>query len=380
MNPEFSQILHTVVRTMVTAISSASLYSLDHPQVVKLYTTSLTELEKLLAEAPELSLLLIDNEFVSEGVSLGNTLYMSRFAESLKARGIGHLKFTAGITQDEVRYLIESLRKGNKSAELRPTEHLRFGKVEVRYTRGEGAEDDTAEFRKLAAFSEMPTAELHRLMEIYDGVRRHRKLRINGVEEIVSGFIQTFTDQIDPILAISPLKALDEYTFTHATNVCILNIAQAMSLGIEGQLLHDIGIAAMLHDMGKLFIPEEILTKPGKLDEKEWEIMKLHPARGAQYLLNTPGVPQVAVLSAFEHHLHYDLSGYPEVHKGWDQHLCSHMTAISDFFDALRSIRSYRESIGYDEVAGMMLGLSGKQLHPLLVKNFLGLLYKASTI
>ena len=380
MNPDFTKTIHTFVRTMVTAISSADLYTLDHPQVIKLYTTALAELEKLFAKTQELSLLLIDNEFVFEGVALENTLYMSSFAEFLKTKGIGHLKFIAGITADELRFLIHVLRKSNKSPEINSTEHLRFGNVEVRYIRDEGAEDDTLEFRKLAAFSEMPTKELHRLMEIYDGVRRHRKLKINGVEEIVSGFIQTFKDQIDPILAISPLKALDEYTFTHATNVCILNIAQAMALGIDGQLLHDIGIAAMLHDMGKLFIPEEILTKPGNLDAKEWEIMKLHPARGAQYLLNTPGVPQVAVLSAFEHHLYYDLSGYPKVHKGWDQHICSQMTAVSDFFDALRSIRSYRESIGYDEVAAMMLNLSGKQLHPLLVKNFLGLLHKATTI
>ena len=380
MNPDFIHIFHTFVRTIVTAISSAGLYSLDHPQVIKLYSSALLELEQLLSETAELSLLLIDNEFVSEGTALGNSLYMSRFAELLKAKGIGHIKFIAGIQRDELRYLVEALRKANKGADMHPTEHLRFGKVEVRYTREAGAEDDTTEFRKLAAFSEMPTEELHRLMEIYDGVRRHRKLKINGVEEIVSGFIQTFKDQIDPILAISPLKALDEYTFTHATNVCILNLAQAMSLGFDGQVLHEIGIAAMLHDMGKLFIPEEILTKTGKLDEKEWEIMKLHPARGAQYLLNTPGVPQMAILSAFEHHMYYNLSGYPKVHKGWELHICSQMTAISDLFDALRSIRSYRESIEYDQVATIMLNVSGKQLHPLLVKNFLGLLYKASTI
>jgi len=380
MNPDFIQIIHAFVRTMVTAVSSAALYSLDHPQVDKLCATAQKELEKLLNETPELSLLLIDNEFVLDGAALGNTMYMARFAEYLKARGIGHLKFMAGITRAELRYLIETLKKGQHIAEITPTEHIRFGKVEVRYARTEDAEDDTAEFRRLAAFAEMPTEELHRLMEIYDGVRRHRKLKINGVEEIVSSFIQTFKDQVDPILAISPLKALDEYTFTHATNVCILNIAQAMSLGIDGQQLHEIGVAAMLHDMGKLFIPEEILIKPGKLDPDEWELMKQHPARGAQYLLNTPGVPQVAVLSAFEHHLYYDLSGYPAVHKGWDQHICSQMTAVSDFFDALRSIRTYRASVDYNEVAAMMLNAAGKQLNPLLVKNFLGLLYKATKI
>lgn len=380
MNSQFIKVIHNFVRNIATAVSNASLYSLGHPQVTRLCAQSHEELESVLTESREISLLLIDNELISEGASLGSSLYISRFIQLLKTRGIGHIKLTAGITLDELRHLVESLRKGTGSTESRSTEHLQFGKVEVRYALEDDQDNATAELRLLAAFAEMPDEELHRLMEIYDGVRRHRKLSMNGVDEIVSSFIQTFKAHIDPMLAISPLKAVDEYTFTHATNVCILNIAQAMALGIDGQMLHEIGIAAMLHDMGKLFIPEEILTKPGKLDEKEWEIMKLHPVRGAQYLLNTPGVPQLAVVTAFEHHLNYDLSGYPTVYKGWDQHVCSQMTMISDFFDALRSIRSYRGSVGYDEVAAMMLEVSGTQLNPLLVKNFLGILYKATRI
>jgi len=380
MKTQFTKTIHNFVRNMATAVSNASLYSLDHPQVTRLCGHSLAELESILLESREISLLLIDNELISGGVSLGSSLYISRFVQLLKTRGIGHIKLTAGITVDELRHLVESLRKGNRDAETRSTEHLCFGKVEVRYALNEDEDSGASELRKLAAFAEMPDEELHRLMEIYDGVRRHRKLRVNGVDEIVSGFIQTFKAHINPILAISPLKAVDEYTFTHATNVCILNLAQAMALGIDGQLLHEIGIAAMLHDMGKLFIPEEILTKPGKLDEKEWELMRLHPLRGAQYLLSAPGVPQLAVITAFEHHLQYDLSGYPKVHKGWEQHLCSQMTTISDFFDALRSIRSYRTSVGYAEVATMMIEMSGTQLNPLLVKNFLGLLHKATRI
>jgi len=380
MNPQFTKIIHDFVRNMATAVANASLYSLDHPQVTRLCGHSLSELESILLESPEISLLLIDNELVSEGVSLGGGLYISRFVQLLKNRGIGHIKLTAGITVDELLHLVESLRKGPQNTETRSTEHLRFGKVEVRYALNDDEDSGTTELRKLALFAEMPETELYRLMEIYDGVRRHRKLRVNGVDEIVSSFIQTFKAHIDPMLAISPLKAIDEYTFTHSTNVCILNLAQAMALGIDGQLLHDIGIAAMLHDMGKLFIPEEILTKPGKLDEKEWELMKLHPVRGAQYLLSAPGVPQLAVITAYEHHMNYDLSGYPQVQKGWKQHLCSQMTTISDFFDALRSIRSYRASVGYDEVAAMMLEMSGTQLNPLLIKNFLGLLHKATKI
>jgi HD-GYP domain-containing protein (c-di-GMP phosphodiesterase class II) len=380
MNPQFTKIIHDFVRNMTTAVANASLYSLDHPQVTRLCSHSLSELESIFTESEEISLLLIDSELVSEGIPLGSGLYISRFIQLLKNKGIGHIKLTAGITVDELRHLVDSLRKGSMNAETSSTEHLRFGKVAVRYALNDHEDSGTAELRKLAVFAEMPDAELHRLMEIYDGVQRHRKLRVNGVDEIVSSFIQTFKAHIDPILAISPLKALDEYTFTHSTNVCILNLAQAMALGIDGQLLHEIGLAAMLHDMGKLFIPEDVLTKTGKLDEKEWELMKLHPVRGAQYLLSTPGVPQLAVITAFEHHMNYDLSGYPQVPTGWRQHLCSQMTTISDFFDAMRTTRSYRASVGYDEVSAMMLEMSGTQMNPLLVTNFLGLLNKATRI
>ncbi|RNC66357.1 MAG: HD domain-containing protein, partial [Desulfuromonadales bacterium] len=228
-----------------------------------------------------------------------------------------------------------------------------------------------------ASFAEFTEEELSRLIEIYDEVRRHRKLKVVGVYEIVAGFIRTFRNEMDPLLAISPLKALDEYTFTHSTNVCILNLAQAMALGIEGQLLHDIGMAGMLHDVGKLFIPEEILVKPGGLDGREWELMKLHPLKGAQYLVNTPGVPLLAVMAAYEHHMRYDFSGYPRVAEGWQQNLVSQMTAISDVFDALRTHRIYQQAQSFEAIAVLMLDLAGIELNPLLVRNFLGLVQRA---
>ena len=176
------------------------------------------------------------------------------------------------------------------------------------------------------------------------------------------------------MLAMASLRSTDEYTFTHSTNVCILNIAQAMALGIEGQLLHDIGIAAMLHDIGKLFIPEEILTKTDKLTPEEFEIMKQHPALGAKHLLDTPGVPRLAVTTAYEHHLKYNLSGYPQVQAGWQPNLCSQLTMISDFFDALRTRRSYRDPIELRRIARMMWDMMGTDLHPVLTRNFLQIL------
>lgn len=96
--------------------------------------------------------------------------------------------------------------------------------------------------------------------------------------------------------------------------------------------------------------------------------------KGARYLLETTGVPRLAVIVAYEHHLKFSLSGYPNVSQNWQQNICSHMTTISDFFDALRTRRSYREPMHMREIAGMMLDMMGTELHPVLARNFLRIL------
>ncbi len=201
-----------------------------------------------------------------------------------------------------------------------------------------------------------------------------------GLLEIVHGFIAAVRNEADPLLAVAPLRATDEYTFIHSMNICILNLAQAMALGIEGPLLHDIGIAALLHDAGKFFVPEDVLNKPGRLDEAEWKIIRRHPLKGAQYLLDTPGVPHLAVITAFEHHLKYDSTGYPAVPDHWQQNLCSQMTAVSDICDAMRTKRPYQEALGMDVVSRRMLDLSGTVLQPSLSGNLLKIINRYSEV
>ena len=221
---------------------------------------------------------------------------------------------------------------------------------------------------------DISSEELARVMEVYEAVQNNKQLHVVGLSEIVGGFIDVFAGYSDPLLTLVPLRNMDEYTFTHSLNVCLLNLAQATALGVEGQMLHDLGLSAMLHDVGKLFIPEEILNKPGKLDEKEWLLMKEHPVRGAEYLLDTPGVPRMAVINAYEHHLRFDLRGYPHVKDDWQQNLCSQITTISDIYDSLRTKRPYREPIDRSTVLENIEELMGSQLHPLLVENFLRLM------
>ena len=126
-----------------------------------------------------------------------------------------------------------------------------------------------------------------------------------------------------------------------------------------------------MHDMGKMFVAKDVLEKPGKLDAEEWNQMKQHPVLGAKYLAALPDVPKLALVAAFEHHMKFDGSGYPDTkRRGKRQHIVSQMVAVADFFDALRTERPYRKAMDIAAIIGLIKEATGKDFNPLLVENF----------
>lgn len=363
--------IHYFIRHLLSATANASLYGVTHPQVSRLSTQAFASIEEVLQSRAEITLMVVENELVIDDQPQSVNLYINRFSQILKSRGIGTLKLLAGITKLEVDSLIIGLARQPEDLvqPMTSSDHIRLGKVDVTIS-GVSGENDSDKLQKLT-LADMPHKELSQFKEIYETLKNKHKLQVNGVAEVVTGFIDVFQQEGKPLLAMAALRDADEYTFTHSTNVCVLNLAQSMALGISGQLLNDIGVAAMLHDIGKLFIPEEILTKTGKLTDEEFSIMKEHPVKGARHLLETPAVPRLAVIAAYEHHMKFNMSGYPIVAAGWQQNLCSHMTMISDFFDALRTRRPYREPVPLAEITAMLHNMMGTDLHPALTRNFL---------
>lgn len=391
------------LRHLTTAISTAKLYSAEHKQVKKLCRLAHSSLLEAMGNEGGLSLIRVDDQLAVDEHPLDRSMYIERFARLMKMSGIGHIKLTRNVNIEEVHALLVSLSGSGKVSQS--TENLRLGQIEVRHrvvqaksgigqsfqapkTEGEqtdagllnAAVDSKVLIESAQVLENISSEELSRVMEAYEAVKNNRRLQVVGLSEIVTGFIDVFAGYADPLLTLVPLRNMDEYTFTHSLNVTLLNLAQATALGIEGQLLHDIGLSAMLHDVGKLFIPVEVLNKPGKLDDDERALIEMHPIRGAEYLLDNPGVPRMAVLNAYEHHLRYDLRGYPHVRDEWQQNLCSQITCVSDIFDSLRTRRPYREPLTLDVVLANIEELTGTQLHPLLVKNFLRLMEKVKPI
>lgn len=385
------------VRRLLSAAANASLYGMEHPQVRRLVTRAYEILSSALNEREEFSLALVENELLIDGRPQEYTLFLDRFARLLSSRRIGHVRLLRGITLAEVSDFISCLAGHHTAAVADSDSHLQLGRLELR-ERGEGdggpeveeappAISDTEGFRvrqgdgkrREVDLESLPAREMDRMLEIYETVRRRGRLKIAGIIDMVSEFVSAFRTEGQALLIMAALRDADDYTFTHSTNVCILNMAQAISLGVSGQQLNDIGVAGMLHDIGKLFIPEEIITKNGKLSDDEFRLIRSHPLKGARYLLDIAGAPRLAIVNAFEHHLKFDLSGYPRVPAGWRQNLCSQMTTISDIFDALRTKRSYRDPLPLEKIVTMLREMSGSELHPVLTDNFLSILAGLTT-
>lgn len=360
------EIVHNIVRGLTGALSTASLYSPGHQQVVD-YLSRLSDLIKVaLLKENELVLARVEDEMLFQGKPLEKTASVARLIRYCKEQNIGFLKFQKGFTSSELQQTLNVLLGKSSLESLKlMTSLIQLGSVDA-------PSDDNV--RAISSFEELSDEEKQGIQDQFDGIAEQKALDIEQISSLVAGFIEAFRNNANPFLALVPIRMQDEYTFTHSVDVGILNIAQGMALGIEGELLHDIGIAGMLHDVGKIFLDREILNKAGKLDDEQFKIMQQHPERGAQYLMNQEGIPRLAVFSAYEHHMKYDLSGYPKVPQGWELNICSQMTMLSDIFDALRTRRSYKDAWDFSKASGLLLSLSGTQLNPDLTLNFLKML------
>jgi HD-GYP domain-containing protein (c-di-GMP phosphodiesterase class II) len=189
---------------------------------------------------------------------------------------------------------------------------------------------------------------------------------------------QAVVDQVlsDPhsLIALTTIKDFDHYLISHSTNVAILSVVLGQRLGLTKARLGELCLAAFLHDAGKLEIDADILAKPGGLTEEEWQRMRRHPALGTKVLLSRlqPGVSSMrAVVVAFEHHLRYDLGGYPATWAKKELTLFGRIVSIADVFDAMTTARVYREhNFTPYEALDHLFKHSGSSFDPVLVKLF----------
>jgi putative nucleotidyltransferase with HDIG domain len=194
------------------------------------------------------------------------------------------------------------------------------------------------------------------LLEAY-GVVRSLSMAMHGGQAMVVPLLQ--------------LKEFDQYTTTHSMNVSVLTMALGEFLGLMPSAVRAFGLAGLLHDLGKVRIPREILSKPGKLTLEERAVVEAHPADGARMILEGNEPLDLAAVVAYEHHRCHDGGGYPRVHYPREAHQASRLVHVCDVYDALRTRRPYREAWTSAQALEYIQGRSGAEFDPVMSAAFI---------
>ncbi len=166
------------------------------------------------------------------------------------------------------------------------------------------------------------------------------------------------------------LKVFDDYTYSHSVNVAVLSIIIGVTMGLGRKELTKLGLGALLHDIGKVFIDKDIVNKPGKLTDEEFSSMKMHSKLGYDYVRDRFQLPVKSYVAVLDHHERYDGSGYPNSKKGDEISDFGKMIALADVYDALTSERPYRKALPPSEAMEYIMGNSQVHFDPELVKVF----------
>jgi len=165
-------------------------------------------------------------------------------------------------------------------------------------------------------------------------VRLGQQIDFEHANPVVTKMVDSIFRNQDALLALTRIRQVGRYTFEHSVNVAVLMVSFARAMGLEQALIHDIGLGALLHDIGKTLVPPEILNKPGALTDDEFVVMRGHVVHTNNILTVVPGIPQIALSVAAEHHERIDGNGYPNRKMGADISLYGQMASVADVYDA----------------------------------------------
>jgi HD-GYP domain-containing protein (c-di-GMP phosphodiesterase class II) len=372
-----------LIVSLVAGINMRSLYRAEHPALSSHVDRILEAITAACAERDKdaLTFLVVGQDLVLENQPLrSGSLYHQQFIRALARRGVERLTIALGLTTDEcVRFLTPMALGGSPVS----SPHLVVGRIELRSSTpaalfgpggglgggpggggGEGVSDEPA-------VESLTGASVDSAREAFFEFRTDRRGGLGRLEHVVWSLMEALQRATREVLPLAPVKTHDDYTFVHSVNVSLLTLAQARSFGIEGQRLHTIGLAAFLHDIGKLKIPLEVLNKPGKLEGEEWKVMMSHAEEGAVHLCGVEGSQPLAILVAYEHHMRYDgAPNYPVPRIGRRPTLASQMTSISDVYDAICTTRPYAKARSREFAVKVLTERVGTFHSPTLVGNF----------
>jgi putative nucleotidyltransferase with HDIG domain len=363
------------------AISTMTLYKDGHPARERAVDQVYENLLLLQEEVPTPDFTFLGNEIVFNRRPV-RELKSWDWGSRLAMAGIQRLEFLGPVTRDELdAFLDETLQKVTvgtiATAEIRQMKatNIRYGVVGLKGEEEGGGVEEIA--TATLAYSLREEADAVRWL--HDELQDDQDLHLVEAEAIVRSLSVAMHGDQAFLIPLLRLKKFDQYTTTHALNVSILTMALAEFIGLGPKEVRNFGMAGLLHDLGKVKIPEDILNKPGKLTDDERTVMNTHPVEGAKLILATEQHLDLAAVVAYEHHIKLDGGGYPTLKHPRKCHQASDLVHVCDVFDALRTDRPYREAWPAKRALNLIGEGAGTEFDPDLSHAFTQMIYQWET-
>ncbi|MFZ3063152.1 MAG: HD-GYP domain-containing protein [Actinomycetota bacterium] len=371
------------VRNILTQLAGvkrkAILYPPGHASLKESFVRLLDSLNELFKEKSKITFDMFEEDlFFEQELLVKESIACNPFIRECEERDVGSISFLPGVEVKELEVFVNTLN--TEPMELKS--HGGVGKIleeegvihiasevlrPLEYTK-EKSEEISTRRRKVAR--EVYGSAVNVVREIMHSVKVGDAVHFQKAQAAVDSLIDTVFSDEPALLGLTTIKSYDEYTFYHSVNTCILTLSLGTRLYLNREHLSILGTAALLHDIGKVNIPLEIINKPIPLTPRETEIMKKHVLEGAEILRNLPGVHKLSMVVAYEHHARYDLSGYPKITNKQRPHIFSRVVQLTDSYDAGTSARPHQGEKLPDQVLAEMIRQSGTAFDPTLIKAF----------
>ena len=361
---------------IVAAKRKMLLYPPQHPELIDSLKRLTQILGELLAITDDITIAMHDNDlFIENELLIRESVTYAQFIKECEAMGVGGITFSAGLEEQEIETFIDALCADLKTLESEGSITTRLKNhgvvhiiISASSTEGERITEEEEGETKAArgVYNSAVTA----VKDIMNNAKTGRGVNVGKVEKLVRSLSDAlFKDELN-LLGLTVIKSYDETTFYHSVNTCILCLSLGNNLSLAGDKLAALGAAALLHDIGKINIPKELITKPLPLTPEEFETMKRHPVEGAEILSHMPGMHKLSMVVAFEHHVGYDLSGYPKLTNKERPHLFSRIVQIADSYETGTSISPFKGHKLPDQVLAEIVRQSGHVYDPVITKSF----------
>ena len=377
--PEKLAVARELVRTLAVAHTNAALYPTTHPLVAASLNDLVAAVQSLAGFGFELVTVNIykGTLFVENQVFPEESVTYRKLIEELLARGISAVSFARGVRADEVASLIDLLGEVRITAidDARVFLDSRgVTAITVAETTALDESSDEERNREVRARArESYDAGVGAMRDIESQAKLGKMLEVGPMQRVVESLLDNLLQDPAAVLGLTAIKGHDDYTLNHSINVCILALSLASALGLSAEELHSLGLAALLYDIGKVRVSEEILAKAGPLTAEEWALVKRHAEEGADLLKRIQLADKMPMIVAYEHHQRHDLMGYPES-AGAEQHLFSKIVAVCDAYDAMTTQRPFRREIRPDKALAVLMQGRGKAYDPGVTKALVAML------